>query len=145
MTYMAPKLKARIQILQGVDTPNSSGGFDRSYTELTSCWGDVKNISKFIQAIRNEQVDDNYSLEVKVRKSSVDRLGIAYSSGYSSGFDSIPDINPMKSDMFCFIEAGAAYKGRLFRIVGSNLDEKNSEYVIIRLREVEEHGTGGNE
>lgn len=145
MSYMAPALKHKIQILQGVDTPNSSGGFDRSYTELLSCWADVKNVSKFIQAIRNEQVDDRYSLEVKVRKASVDQLGVAFSSAFSIAFDSIPDINPLKSDMFCFIEAGQSYKGRLFRIVGSNLDEKNSEYIIMRLREVEEHGTGGNE
>jgi hypothetical protein len=142
---MAPKLKDRVQFLQGVDTPNSSGGFDRSYTELTSCWADVKNVSKYIQAVRNEQTTDVWTLEIKVRKASVDQLGIAYSSGFSNGYDSIPDINPIKSDMYCFIEAGKNYKGRLFRVEGTNLDEKNSEYVLIRLREVEEHGTGGNE
>jgi hypothetical protein len=145
MTYMAPKLKNRVQFQQGVDTPNNNGGFDRSYTELTSCWAEVKNVSKYIEAVRNEQIKDEYTLEIVVRKSSVDRLGTAFSSAFSGAFNSIPDINPIKSDWYCFIEAGESYKGRLFRVAGTKLDERNSEYLVIRLREVEEHGTGGNE
>lgn len=144
MSYLAPKLDKRVQFLKGVDTPNSSGGFDRSYETLLTCWGAVKNESRFIQAIRNEAIETAYSVELKVRKSSVDRLGIAFTSAFSGGFDSIPDINPVKEDMFCIIEAGASYKGRLFRVAGARLDEINHEYVVIRLQEIEEHGTGGN-
>lgn len=143
MSYMAPKLNHRVQFKQGVYTPNDNGGMDRGYTTLTSCWAEIKNVSKFIEAVRNESITDVYTLEIKVRKSSVDRLGVAFSKAFSSAFNSIPDINPIKADFFCLIESGASYKGRLFKVTGTKLDEKNNEYLLIRLKEVEEHGTGG--
>ncbi len=98
-----------------------------------------------MQAIRQESIDDTYTVEIKVRKSSVDRLGTEFSTAFSEAFDSIPDINPIKSEYFCFIEAGNSYKGRLFKVMGTRLDERNNEYVIVRLKEEEEHGTGGIE
>jgi len=145
VTYIAPKLKYRAHFQKGVYTPNDEGGLDISYTDLKVCWCGIKNVSTYIQAVRNESITDVWTMEILVRKSSVERLGVGFSAGFSIGVDSIPDINPVKADMFCFIEAGTPYKGRLFKVVGSQLDEENKEYLKVRLKEIEEHGTGGAE
>lgn len=145
MTYMTPVLKYKVHFKKGEYTPNDDGGLDISYTTLKTCWAGIKNVSKFVEAIRNESITDVWTIEIIVRKSSVERLGVGFSTGFSSGFDSIPDINPIKANMFCLIEAGAAYRGRLFKVVSTQLDEDKKEYLKVRLKEVEEHGTGGTE
>lgn len=145
MSYMAPKLKYRAQILKGVnstDDENIFGGFSRDYEVLTTLWCAIKEPSNFIEAIRGQQIAGQWTHEFTVRKSSVDTLGTAFSSAFAESCDSIADINSLKSDWFIFIEAGASYKGRRFRIRGTRLDEKNSEFLKLRVEEIEESGTG---
>lgn len=140
--YLAPKLKYRAQIKKGINTPNDFGGFDRSYETIMTLWLNIKELSDFIEAIRGESITERWTHEFMVRKASVDRLGTEFSSAYDGSFDSIPDINSIKRDFFIFVEAGAAYRGRLFRVIGTKLDEKNYEYIKIRAELIEEQGTG---
>ena len=148
MSFLAPDLKHRIEIQKTVfddDTPNLSGGFDRSYKTLTTVWAGIKGVklfSDFAAVIRGESLSDQDTHEFKVRFSSVEKLGSEFDASFSADFDSIPDLNPLKSDYFIFLRAGSSVKGRRFKIVRLRRDENHREFLLFRCREVEEVGTG---
>jgi len=145
MSWMVPKLKHRIQIRQPVQTPNDAGGYTRSYTTALTVWAEIKPVSvmgAYVAYTRGESVDTLPSHECTVRLTAVKSLGKSYTSGFSTGFDSIEDLAPLKNDYFIFLEAGSATKGRLFRIVDLKRDEENSEFLKFRVQEIEEQGTG---
>jgi len=167
MTWMAPKLKHRIQIRQGVDTPNDDGGFDRSYLTIVKVWASMKEHSEasqgFVASIRGVNVSDVPTHEFKIRYSAVINstvrafgdgfgegldaskrggLGKSFDSGFEDAFDEAADLNPVKSDYFIFLERGDARKGKLFKVMGTSVDENNREYIRIKCREIEEVGTG---
>jgi hypothetical protein len=168
MSYIAHELNRRVQILQSVDTPNSSGGFTRSYKKLTRVWCKVKTINEFgilagITNVRGQNISDFESHELKMRRDSVrsamsEAFGGAFADGYDSqgsnglgkelssafdqSFESILDISPIKSEFFVFLEEGSATKGRLLRVKKALLDERNRKYIKLKCCEVEERGTG---
>ena len=149
MSWLAPKLRHRIQIRKGVQAENSiTGGFDRSYETLTTIWAGIRettDYSRYVSTIRRETTDDKpVTHEFTVRYVAVKNLGKAFASGFASGFDSIEDLNPLKSDYFIFLQNGSTVKGRLFEIVEMKRDDDRKEWFRIRSKEIEEQGTGAS-
>ena len=108
MTWMADKLNKRIQIRKGVQTPNSNGGYDRSYTTLTTIWAGLNEVSgtfrNFVEVIRGESISAYDTHEFLVRNSAIKKLGQGFEEkGFSDGFDAIEDISSVKSDYFIFL------------------------------------------
>jgi len=145
---LAYLLKHRIQICKGVQTPNSSGGYDQTYETLSTIWAAItkaKNIGQFAKYIRGEAITDKIPThEFKVRWVAVQNFGREYLSAFSTAFDSIADLMPLKSDYFIFLESGSNVKGRLFKIMELSRDENNKEYIDIKAMEIEEKGSGWN-
>jgi hypothetical protein len=144
---LAHKLKHRISIQEAVQTPNDAGGFDKSYTTLTTIWARMDNVSdntRNLIYIRGENDSDQKTPTHKflVRWAAVKNLGKEFNSAFSSDFDSIEDLMPLKSDMFIFLHQGSAYKGRRFQILDISRDENNKEWLKFRAAEIEEIGTG---
>jgi hypothetical protein len=128
-----------------VQTENADGGFDRTYTTLGTYWAGLKEVSlqaSYIMAIRGQNTNENITHEFIVRRESVKNYGKSVTSGYSSGFNNIADIAPLKNDYFIFLNEGSTIKGRLFRIKGIKRDEDRKEYIKIMVEEIEERGTG---
>ena len=142
---MAYKLKKRIQILEGIQTDNESGGFDISYKVLTTVWAGMeisKGFNKYIQAIRGESLEEQETHTFLVRKIAVQNIGKQFASAFASGFGVIENIYPLKSDYF--IQCFEGTRGRLFQIVSIARDEENKEFLKFKAREIEEKGTGFN-
>lgn len=145
---MVSELRHRFQIRD----PNLSvssdreGGLDQTYTTLLTVWGGLKSItdnSWLTAAIRGVNASgDSATHEVKLRWIAVKSLGKAFSSGYSIGYKGMPDLNPIKSRYYLFKEEGSTVKGRLFKVIGVQRDEDFKEFVKIRVKEIEEQGTG---
>lgn len=141
MSFIAQKLKHRIQILQVVDTPNNIGGMDRDYLQLVRLWAGVKLINENtiiggVPVVRGVNISELNSHEFLVRYSSIvgrlqtAQMGIGYNNGFNvgiddthglskefdlgfdSGFDSILDIDPIKKEYFIFLEDGAGNRTR---------------------------------
>lgn len=141
MTYLVPKLNKRIQIKMPIQTENSDGGFDQTYLTLTTVWAGIENISDG-QYIRSIQSEEKITHAFLIRHVAVENLGKAFTNGFDSGFESIADLNPIKSDWFIFMQSSSSVKGRLFRVRRSkNKDERNI-YLKIYCEEIEEQGTG---
>lgn len=171
MSYIAHKLKHRIQILRVDDTPNSiTGGFDRSYTQLVRLWAAVKvinpdSIIAGIANVRGVNISDTDSHEFMVRFSSVvgitsrgffdgygdgfnanftGGLGREFDTAFSTSVDSIVDVDPIKKEYFIFLEDGAGNttRGRLFKINRVFRDETFKKFIKIKATQIEEQGTG---
>lgn len=142
MTFLAKKLKRRIQILQAIDSENEFGGFTRSYDLITTIWCSVKPLSEYIQAIRGTNQNEKITHEFLVRLSAINILGKEFGKGFSTDFGSIADSNPVKSDYYLMLEEGSNIKGNLFRIRGTSKDEMNREFLKITAEMIEEKGTG---
>lgn len=151
MSWLAPKLKHRIQLQKVVQDPNIFGSFDKEYETLTTIWAGMKettNNDRFIETIRaqNSDIDiDTPTHEFFVRYAAVKSLGKAFTSGFSSGMDSIEDLNPLKSDYFIFLQSGSSIKGRLFQVLDAKRDDDRKEWFKFRAIEIEERGTGAAE
>ena len=78
----------------------------------------------------------------KLLKWYVESLGKSFTKGFSSGFDSIEDLAPLKSQYYLFLQRGSTSKGRLFRIHGIMDANERREYLKIDAEEIEERGTG---
>ena len=143
MAWMAPKLKHRVQIGEGVMTPNTTtGGFDFSFTSHLTCWAGVEKISDYIKAVRGVNTSGAPSHKFFIRRESVRYLGRRFSTAFDTGFDTIEDLAPVKGDWFLLLEAGSTIKGRRFRLVGVERDEIHKEYMRLAGEEMEEIGTG---
>lgn len=145
MSFLAKKLKHRIEIRQAIADPSDDMGFERSYKTLKTIWAGTREVSRvntFGFAIRGEQVNELETHEFIIRKSSVDDLGRTFSTAFSPAFDSSADLNPLKDYYIFKIEGNA---GRLFKIHGVRRDEDNNEFYRIRAEETEEVGTGHND
>lgn len=146
MSWLAPELDKRIQIVKPVQSPNSiSGGFNRSYETLLTIWGGLKPLEyvrSSTQYIRGVQTTNDITHTVKIRKCGVSSLGKAFSSAFSTGFDSIPDINSLKSDFFLFVQQRSTVKGRIFRVHNISNVREEGEYYSLQVEEIEEKGTG---
>ena len=150
MSWQVPKLRHRIQIRKATQTPNTeTGGFDRGYETLLTVWAGMKptsEYSRYTSYIRGESTDEKVAThEFKVRYVAVKNLGKAFTSAFGDGFDSIEDLNPLKSDYFIFLQNGSTVKGRLFQIVDIQRDDERKEWFAFRAKEIEEQGTGASE
>ena len=143
---LAYKLKHRIQIQRAIQTPNNSGGYDRTYETLLTVWAglnELTNLTSYAKYIRGEAITDKTPThEFKVRKVAVQNLGQETTKAFSTAFDSIEDLMPLKSDYFIFLQQGSTVKGRLFQIIDLSRDENYNEYIKFRAMEIEEKGTG---
>lgn len=147
MTWLADKLRYRIQIRKPVQTPNDAGGFDRLYETLLTIWAGFKPTkfgSSFSQAMyaQGQQIRQNITHEFLVRRSSVQNLGKAFGDGFGSGFNSIADLIPLKSDLFIFLQKGSTVKGRSFKIHRVQDNDEKREFIKLFCEEIEEQGTG---
>ncbi len=140
--YLVSSLKHRAHIKKPIQTPNDGGGFDRGYATVDSFWMGLKMESSYIRAVRGENTGEGITQIGIARFQALQYLGKAFSAGYSTGFNTIADINFIKSNYFIFIEENSSTRGRMFRIMGFARDEKNRQWISIQLQEIEEQGTG---
>jgi len=161
MTWLAPQLKYRVQVLKSTHDPNEAGGFDfglgNAYGEgfevgdfgymapLVTVWMGMKPLGYSgtgQKYIRGQQIDENVSHEFAVRKVAVAKLGREMGFGFSSGFKIMTDFSHLKSDYFLFLERRSSAAGRLFKIHGVIDREENREYLTVIAEEIEERGVG---
>jgi len=157
MTWLAPYLNERIQVLMPTQIPNPAGGLDQVYglpfggafeygpfghmAPLLVIWADLKPVTPG-QYIRGEQIGEGVTHEFKIRRAAVASLGRTFGKGFGSGFDSIEDLAPLKTDYFLFLQRGSTVKGRLFRIKNVQDNDERREYLRVQAEEIEEKGTG---
>lgn len=168
MSWLAPKMRNRIQIWRGVQAPNSENyGFDKTYIKLIRLWAHLQhvrtgNVAGF-HPIRGTNDEIYESHQFTVRYSSIvgkrsnafadgfgsgfnsygsKGLGRQFTEAFSTAFDSIIDMNPIKADYFVFLERENQWTGKLFRITKIITDEGHRNTVIIKCMEQEERGTG---
>ena len=161
MSWIAPKLNHKVQILKPAQEPNESGGFDFGFghplgegfggsgfdylAPLTTIWMGVNPVGykgTGQKYIRGKQVNEAVTHEFIARALSVANLGKEFGKGFDAGFKSMPDLGPLKSDYYLFFQNGSSVKGRLFRVDSIvNVGEQN-EYLSVAAEEIEEHGTG---
>lgn len=146
MSWLVPKLRFKIQIQKIVQGANSStGGFDREYETMATVYAGINNIISVqnnISYIRGNNIEDAPTHEFIIRYSSIKNFGKKFTSGFSIGFDSIEDFNPIKTDYFIFLNMGSSLKGRLFQIISTRRDEERKEWFNIKAKEIEELGIG---
>jgi len=139
--FLAPKLKSRISIQKAsLDPFVNNSGFTSSYTGLKWIWANVRHVQN-TAFIRGQNVEDAGTHEFMVRKDSVRLLGSEYTAAFDSNYKAFADLNTIKSDYFIYLKKGTS-KGRRFKILSTNNDEENDEFVKIRSKELEEVGTG---
>lgn len=141
--WTASQLRYQVQVRETVQTEESEGGLDLEFTTLKTIWAGITAVSpnKYVRYSSVEDFD-SISHEFLVRRSAVDDLHTSYSQGYSTGYDSIPDLIPLKGTMFFFLEQGTTSKGRLFKIQRPMDKDERRENLLILCEEVEERGTG---
>lgn len=163
MTWLAPKLNKRIQLLKAVQDPGVGvgldGGLSRGYELITSLWAGFKPV-KAGQYIRGVQVDDGITHIFTIRRVGVDSLGKQFAAAFSMGFDSTKDQSPVKTEYFIFLNYGnqitnafsggfnkgfidiSLYQGRLFRIKSVTNNKEQDEFYLLDCGELEEQNTG---
>lgn len=147
MTRLAHKLKKRIQILKGIQTDNENGGFDLTFELLTTIWAGFeveKGFNRYVSIIRGENTEELATHYFIVRKLAIQNIGKGFTSAFGNGFTVIENIYPLKSDYFVQTNEGSTTRGRLFQIMQIARDEENNEFVKLKVKEIEEKGTGFN-
>ena len=148
MTWIVKDLNRRIDIKRAIQSSNSSGGFDRSYTTLVSVWAGIETVSYKSSGnkyIRNVQVNDIITHIFKIRRVGLTSIGKEYTKAYSIAFDSMSDLNLLKSNCFIFMKRYSSSKGRLFKIKDVINYKEDDNYYLVSVTEMEEHGTGFSE
>jgi len=141
MTFLADKLNHRVEIKQPIQTPNADGGYDRSYETLFTIWGGVEPIkyNPYIRGTNSEQGTATHKFTF--RFTALSSLGRAFGLGFGDGFDTIADLNTLKSEYYLFMKKNGA-KGKLFRVKNIKSNAERDEYILVMAEEIEEHGTG---
>lgn len=141
--WLAPQLNKRVDILEPSQDESTDGGFNQTYTTLKSIWAGVKPVSHTTY-VRWSSIEefDSITHEIIIRRNSVDDLHTAFSYAFGTGFDSIADLNPIKSNLYMLLNQGSGPKGRLFRLRRAMDVGEKREYISILAEEVEERGTG---
>jgi hypothetical protein len=146
MSWIANKLRNRIEIRKPSFEPVDGGMLQTTYTTLATIWAQIRPVSDYIQAVRHTNVNaetESPTHDFRVRAGSLEGLNIAFGGGFAEGFDVIEDLAAVKSDWYVFLQKGeSSVRGRLFRVVGVKRDEQYHEFAIIRTYEVQEMGTG---
>lgn len=143
MTYLANKLKRRVEIRKSVQTPNDEGGYDRSYETLLTIWGGVEPIkaNPYIRGTNSEEKTSSHKFTF--RSIALSTLGKTFSFGFSMGFDVIADLNLLKAEFFLFLKKDGV-KGKLFRVNNIKNEGERNEFLTVLAEEIEEYGTGYN-
>lgn len=162
MTFLAPKLRERVQILIPNMKPNEDegkydfvfgepigNGFEfgpfENFAPVLTVWMEFKERTfqgTGTQYVRGEQINESRTHQFICRRIAVASLGKAFTKGFNIGFDSIEDLNPLKGEYYLMVQRGSTVKGRLFRIRTVNDHEERREYLVIGAEEIEERGTG---
>jgi len=161
MTWIAPQLKYRVQVLKSTHDPNEAGGFDFGLgnpyggafeagdfgymAPIVTVWMGVKPLGYSgtgQRYIRGQQIDENVSHEFTARRVAVANLGREMGLGFSAAFKNMGDFSLLKHDYFLFLQRGSDREGRLFRIHGAIDRNENREYLTIIAEEIEERGVG---
>ena len=148
MSNLIPKLKHRVEVCKAVQTPNADASVSIAYATLLTCWAGLKPVSSYVRALRGVNGGSmseygRYGIATHnfvIRKNSA-QLGFEFSSAFTAAFDSIIDLNPVKSDMFLFLLKGTS-KGRRFKVQAIRHDEMWGEFISIEAEELFEEGTG---
>lgn len=147
MTWLAAKLNKRVQIRIPIQTPNSTGGYDRTYKTALTVWAQVipTNNPSYIRGTQistfGKNIQNAGTHEFTIRKIAVSTLGTEWGKGFGSGYDSIPDLRSLKSEFYLFME-NTTVKGQLFKIISIKDNDEKQEYLKIRAEEIEEQGSG---
>jgi head-tail adaptor len=141
--WVGPELRYQLQVREPSQTEESSGGLDLDFTTLKTIWAGIRRVSpnKYVRYTSTEDIG-SISHEIVVRRNAVDDLHTSFTKGFSSGFDSVADLMPLKSTMFFFLEQGSTVRGRLFRIVRTMDIDERRETLLALCEEIEERGTG---
>jgi len=166
---MADKLRERVQLVYPINDPNDEGGFTTTYATLLHMWGAMKPIAwhnTYLQNVRSQQIKQSATHIFTIRRSSVtdghagtafgmafgpalgrqSDLGRIFSDDFSSSFDTVPDLAPIKADEYrLMLERNGGDYIRLFKILGVMDPNERREKLDIYIEEVEERGTGGPE
>jgi len=141
--------RCSIQRLEMTPTDSTDGIFSAaplqaSYVTLTQLWCQIidNNQNDYLRAIRGVNASDDITHYIRVRFDAVKNLGSSWTAGYSSGFKSMDDMNPVKLEYFVLLETAIAGRGRRLRIIGLARDEVNSEFLTLKCCEIHETGTG---
>ena len=145
MAFLAKDLRHRIEIQKATEIPNDFGMIDMTYETLITCWAGLEQESEYVKAIRGMSTTEGDTHQFTIRKVAVEELGKAFSTGFSTAFDIIADINMLKGDFFIFLQEGSSTKGRKFRVNSIRIDNNHSEWVMIQTEELFEEGTGAPE
>jgi hypothetical protein len=141
MTYLADKLKYRVDVQKAIQDPTTPGGYDHSYNTLITVWGGVKPVKRG-QYLRGVQVGETATHDFIFRKVSFMSLNMAFTSGFSSGFKIFPSLNDLKTEYFLFVNKWNSIKGKRFRIKSVINNEEDDEFYKVFAEEIEERGTG---
>ena len=168
MTRIAKMLKERVVILRPVQTPNDGGGFTRSYAEVIQIWSQIKpiaqgsrDIAHFAAYIRGTQAKSIATHKMKCRRIAVEGIGGAFSEGFNRGFKVAGNLEILKSEYYVLRQRGGTdgafaagfgvgfeqtegLVGNLYRILAGADNNSDHEYLEIRLKEIEEQGTGAD-
>jgi len=145
MTWLAPRLRERIQIREADQDANDDGGFDQTYSTLLTIWAELKEINfvgRGSEAVGGEQVNEAITHNFTIRRIAVSTLGTNYASGFDTDFDIIADLTNLKTSYYIFVQRSSTTKGRLFRIRSVKDVGERREYLTVGCEEIEEQGTG---
>ena len=145
MTWLAAKLNKRVQIGNPIQRANDEGGFDFSFDVILTVWMGmnlVGNKGAFLNYLRGQQINETATHKFIVRKIAVQELGREFSLAFSNAFKYMPDLMPLTSDYFLFLQKSNSIEGRLFRILGAKEVKERNEYLEIDAEEIEERGAG---
>ena len=134
MSWLAPKLRHRAQILQPKQEPNAdTGGALLSYEHKTTVWCDLKPMSfrgTQVRYIRDQQVGQIPTHAFTMRKNPT--LGIDFLGP-----------NPLiKGIAYLRIDQGGD-RWRVWRVAGVTDKGERGEFLEIAAREVEQHELKG--
>lgn len=144
--WLPSQLKFRFRVLEPSQEEESENyGLSQKYTILKRVWGGVIPIShnSYRRWVSTEDFE-KASHELIFRFDSFSNLYTEFSSAYSTDFDNISDLNPLKDSMFLFLEKSTTdlNKGKMFRIRRIMNPDENDEYLSVLAEEMEELGTG---
>ena len=167
MTWLANKLRERIQIKYPSQGAGLDGGFARGYETIGTIWAEVvpvpvqrQQMGSFLSYVRGAQLAQIATHICTVRRTAVATLGGAFSKSIGRGFASQADLEILKNNYFVFRnmgdttggQFGAGFDnqfnqvegliGELFKIIGYEDVNSRKEYLKLRLTAVEEQGTG---
>jgi hypothetical protein len=140
MTLSAGILRYRIQLKKALQTPDSIGGFSRSYETLVSLWAGVEQITPG-QYIRGVQAGVNITHNIIIRSNSLDSLFGEFSKAFNSAFKNV-DIHPLKSEFFIFIPVKSDTEGNMLRVRKLIESGFHNSWITIMCEQIEQVGVG---